>query len=187
MTYNYVRRTGAFLILALVAAVVAAWTWRLLTPSEFTYRNKRLSVWLQELEYWGGDTNNPAFVAFTQIGTNAIPPLLEIIRSPSTRFEKMILKVNRRQSFFEIPDGKPWLRAGAASWALYAMGTNARPALPALTNLLFHTNGLFSGTTALASMGPEGVRILIAALTNQSYRIRLAAAAREVGRASVGA
>jgi len=140
--YSYVRRTGTFLILALVAAVVTVATWRLLTPREFTYRNKRLTVWLQELEYWGGDANHPAFVAFTQIGTNAIPPLLEIIRSPSTRFQKMILKVNRRQSFFELPDGKPWLRAGAASLALDADGTNARPALPTLTNLLFHTNAV---------------------------------------------
>lgn len=164
------------MILGLVAAVVAVFAWRLLTPREFTYRNKRLSVWLQELEYEGGDTNQPAFVALSQMGTNAIPPLLEIIGAPRSRYQKLIFKFNRRQSFLQLPDGQPWRRAGAASWALYAMGTNARPALPALTNLLFHTNGLFTGTTALAGMGPNGVQALIVGLTNQSDRIRLAAA-----------
>jgi len=174
-----VQRPGTFLRLVFAVAILAlcAWgVWRLVTPTEFTYRNKRLSVWLQELEYEGGDTNQPAFVALSQMGTNAIPPLLEIIRAPRTRFERLISKVNRRQSVFKLPDGKPWLKAGDASLALYAMGTNARPALPALTNLLFHTNALFSGTTALAAMGPDGVRVLIVALTNQSDLIRDAAA-----------
>src|ERR1041384_927177 len=145
-------------------------------PAEFRFQNKRLSIWLRGLDYWRGDTNDPAFVAFTHMPTNPIPPLLEIIRSPRTPSQEVIHKFNRKQSFLRIDEGKSWRRSSAASWALYAMGTNARPAFHALTNLLFETNALFSSTIPLAAMGSDGIGVLIVALTNQDWRIRDSAA-----------
>src|SRR5437899_1287491 len=64
----------------------------------------------------------------------------------------------------------------AATWALYAMSTNAKPALPALTNLLLHTNELIPSAIVLAGIGSDAIPILLAALTNQDWRIRHAVA-----------
>src|SRR4051812_24283264 len=96
-------------------------------------------------------------------------------RSPHSRFQKAIRKFNRKQSFFQVPQGTPSQRGSAASTALYAMGTNAQPALPALTNLLLHTNALINSSFALAGIGSDGVKVLIMALTNQNAMIRDAA------------
>jgi HEAT repeat protein len=128
------------------------------------------------LEGWDGDTNNGAFVAFRGMGTNAIPPLIDILQSGGPRLQKMISDINRGQTAFRLPFGTPWHRTLAAAWALYAMGTNARPALPALTNLLFHSNNTISSSTALAGLGPDGISSLITALTHKDFRIRFAAA-----------
>jgi HEAT repeat protein len=56
------------------------------------------------------------------------------------------------------------------------MGTNAKPAFAALTNLLFHANTLSDAGIPLAGMGSEALPPLLAALTNQNAVIRHSAA-----------
>jgi len=85
------------------------------------------------------------------------------------------MKVNQAQSLVSLPGGEPWKKEMAAAWAIYFMGTNALPALPALTNMLFHTNALVSCTTALAGIGSDAVPALLRATTSQDFTIRLAA------------
>src|SRR6476469_7235267 len=68
------------LAIVLVAVVgVAAWQWS--QPREPVYQGKRLSYWLRAMEEWDGDTNSAVFVSFRVMGTNAIPPLLNVIES----------------------------------------------------------------------------------------------------------
>ena len=119
-----------------------------------------------------GDTNDPAFVAFSRMDTNVIPFLVERIRAPDSWLENLIHKANRKQDLVHIPSGETWPRDLAAAYALYAMGTNAKPALPALANMLFHTNGLPACSIPLAGMGSAGIHALIQASTNQSWPIR---------------
>src|SRR5437588_7191699 len=166
----------SMLLIAVIAIALGAVIWRLLLPREPMYQNKPLSAWLKDLENWDGDTNNAAFVAFHEMGTNSVPALLNVIQSGGPRFQRMMLELNRKQPLVHLPFGTPWHQTIAASRALYAMGTNARSALPVLTNLLFHTNALITSTIALAGIGPEALPSLLSALTNQSYRIRLSAA-----------
>src|SRR6266446_748791 len=128
----------------LFVALLGGLVWMLSRPAEPIYQGKPLSAWLDDLHTWGGETNHPAFVAFRGMGTNAIPALLTIIQSGDPPFfQSLILELNRVQSLAHFPVRDPWTRRRAASWALYAMGANARPAFPALTNLLFHTNTLW--------------------------------------------
>ena len=119
---------------------------------------------------------NPAFVAFRERGTNAIPLLLKVLQSGGPRLQRTIMKLNHKQNLVTLPYGQPWHQTTAAAWALYAMGSNASPALPALTNLLFRSNILISTTTAMAGIGVEAIPVLLAALTNRDYRIRHSAA-----------
>src|SRR6185295_2397 len=141
---------------ASVLIVVGVMAWFVFSPHEPVYEGKTLSHWLKDLEDWNGDTNYPAFVAFREMGTNAIPTLLSIIQSGGTAGQRMIQKLNQEQSLIELPYREPLHQSLAASIALYAMGSNAVTALPTLTNLLFHTNALFESTTAIAGMGPAG-------------------------------
>src|SRR5438552_9593755 len=48
--------------------------------------------WLGDLEQWDGDTNNPAFVAFREMGTNPIPLLLKVIQTRGSRLQRTIMR-----------------------------------------------------------------------------------------------
>jgi HEAT repeat protein len=165
----------ALLFVALLGGVV----WVLSRPTEPAYQGKPLSAWLNEYNGRPGDTNQAALVAIREMGTNAIPALLKIIESDDPPFQRMMSELNRKQSLVHFPvREKPYPR-WAASAALYAMGANARPAFPALTNLLFHANSLFKSAApanALAGLGSSGLPPLLAALTNQNPFIRSSAA-----------
>jgi len=161
------------------AALAGGLVWMLSRPPEPVCQGKPLSAWLEETNGDLDDTNQATFVAFREMGTNAIPALLKIIQSGDPPFERLIFELNRRQSLVHFPLRETWPQRRAASIALYAMRANAKPAFPALTNLLFHTNTLFYGAdpaVSLAGMGSEGLPPLIAALTNQNVSIRYSAA-----------
>src|SRR6266704_5619607 len=124
----------AVLFVALLGGVV----WMLSRPPEPAYQGKPLSAWLEEINAYGvpGDTNQAAFVAFREMGTNAVPALLKIIESGDPPFERMVDKLNRMQSLVDFPVRGAWRQRSSASFALYAMGAKAKPAFPTLTNLL---------------------------------------------------
>lgn len=171
-----VTKKRAIILLVLFAAAVGLVFWLARQSAEPSYQGRSMRTWLHDLEKWNGTTNDPAFIAFREMGTNAIPGLLEILKSGGSAWQKMISKFNRQQSVVQLPLGTSWRRTLAASWALYAMGHNAKPALLALTNLLFSSNALVTSSTALAGIGSDAVPSLLAALTNQNYRIRFSAA-----------
>jgi hypothetical protein len=157
------------------ATLLAILVWLIRSPGEPTYQHRSLHSWLKDLKNWDGDTNAPAYIAFREMGTNAIPGLLHVIESGGPRINRIIMKINQKQSLVRLPFGRPWEQTMAATRALCAMGTNAKPALPALTNLLLHTNALntiFESTIVLAGIGSDATPILLTALTNQNYRIR---------------
>jgi HEAT repeat protein len=156
--------------------------WMLSRLTEPAYQGKRLSAWLSEYSANGGPgKNNQADVAFREMGTKAIPWLLRIIRSDDPPFQRMTSELNRMQSLVHFPVREASKLRWAATFALYAMGTNAESALPALTNLLFRSNAanyllLLNSAISLAGMGTAGLPPLLAALTNQNSSIRAAAA-----------
>ncbi len=163
----------ALLCLALAGGLV----WMLSRPVEPAYQGKPLSAWLNDLyPQLNEDTNQAASAAFRQMGTNVIPALLKIIQSGDPPFEDLFSELNRVQSHVHFPVRERWHQRWAASRALYAMGANARPAFPTLTNLLLHDSTATYGALPLAGMGSEALPPLLAALTNQSPFIRYAAA-----------
>src|SRR5216683_355540 len=80
----------ALLFVALAGGVV----WMLSPPAEPVYQGKPLRAWLNDLYPWSGDTNEAAFVAFREMGANAIPMLLKIIQSGDPPFfQRLILEL----------------------------------------------------------------------------------------------
>jgi len=169
------KKRGILLALSF-AALAGGVVWLLSRPAEPVYQGKPLSAWLSEFTGVLGDTNQAAFVAFREMGPEAIPALLRIIQSADPPFLRLMGQLNRMQSLVRFPVREAWPHRLAASSALYAMGTNAKPAFSTLTNLLFHTNTVWLSAVPLAGMGSEGLPPLLAALTNQNAIIRVSAA-----------
>jgi hypothetical protein len=165
-----------FLLAVLFVALPGGVFWMLSRPTEPAYQGKPLRAWLNELDVdpYSVDTNQAAFVAFTEMGTNVIPALLKTIQSGDPPFEGFIFDLRRMLSLGHFPGRYARHQRWAASIALYAMGANAKPAFRTFTNLLFHTNTAYLGARPLAGMGSAGLPPLLAALTNQSARIRMA-------------
>jgi len=170
------------LLAVLVVAVLGGLAWLMQRRSEPVYHGKPFSYWLKDLEHWDKNTNNAALVAFHDMGTNAIPSLLDVLQSRRGLTEQTLMKLDMHQSsIFRHLYEDPWEKKMAASWALYAIGSNALPALPVLTNMLFDSNETAPGAIALAGIGSDGIPFLLAALTNQNHWVIRCAAAESLG------
>ncbi len=168
------NKKRVLLPLALFLGILGLVVWLGRVQQGPVYEGKTVREWMGELEHWDGDTNNAAYVVFEKMGTNAVPVLVETIQTGVPEWKRTIEDLSRRQSLIHLPFGELSDQALGAARALYAMGTNAMPAFPELTNMLFnpkYASGLESGI-ALAGMGHAGVSILLAAMTNQNDRIR---------------
>src|SRR5260370_5778745 len=164
------------LLAVLFVALLGGLVWMLSRPTEPAYQGKPLSAWLYEFNGLAGATNQAALVAFREMGSNAVPMLLKIIEADDSPFQGMMSELNRIQSLVHFPPGVTLHQRWGAAWALYAMGANAKPAFPAITNQLFQSNTLFFSGVPLAGMGSDGLPPLFAALTNQNASIRYSAA-----------
>jgi hypothetical protein len=114
--------------------------------------------------------------AVRQIGTNAIPKLIQLMASKATAGQKIRLAIAEwrwlptKASQYLYPYA---IRHTAQSRQIAAydgfaiLGTNAAPALPALSNLLFGTAVDLPLTLAIADFGPEGLALLTNALACQ--------------------
>jgi hypothetical protein len=126
---------------------------------------------------------DPATVATRQIGTNAIPRLLELMAARPGAVERsrdyLAPKLPGFLSFFLnttrlIPTAER--RHVAACIGFQALGTNAESALPALSNLLQRPGSDFELGCAIAGIGPKGRTVLVHALTNSDSQARRVAA-----------
>jgi HEAT repeat protein len=174
------------------AFVIALLAWRLLPSPEPMYNGKSLSAWAQQhgSNFWSGAhdeaAKKEAEIAIQQIGTNAVPYLLDMIRVRDSGVKKRLRAV--------LPE--PWhhklqlsdefshqiiRRHGA--YGLGALGSNATSALPALIEVATHhrdEDGRYAAVCAMGSMGAAAepaIPFLIQCLTNDVSSIRFGAAA----------
>ena len=127
------------------------------------YNGRTLSEWASDINPGNPEaTRDQAKQAIRQIGTNAIPFLLEELRAFS--------EINRANfNPFEWQD-----RRNNIYNAFAALGPIAEPAIPSLTDLM--DSGSFAAyiaADALAEIGPKGDIPLVKTLTNGSLAIRV--------------
>jgi len=124
-------------------------------------------------------------IAVQAIGTNALPFLLNWIQQEPPRLGSAIRKhlpsgiANTGLGTYLI-FGTHHERATDAAIAFYILGSNAAPAIPALTNLMkdsTHPTTARSAITALGGLGAAGFPYVAAGLadTNQVHRKYIAA------------
>lgn len=162
------------------------------------YQGRPLSEWITEYEKSLPATtgDQPAADAVRQIGTNAIPVLMEWINYNRPKVvimaENFLGATARRlglppRYYLRSFNRDQWTWRAIEAFAL--LGTNAAPAIPALTTLAAdpaHSDAAASAVGALNEMGPRGTAALLSLLTNAASphrRVIIAALSRNASAA----
>ena len=175
------RHSSAYLCaggLALAGAIF------FLLPGEPVYHGKRLNAWVADLHPSVGEARQQeAELALRAIGTNAVPYLLELLRHREPRLRRELREFSQRTKTFlrmHADYELPWVavveRDLQLSAAFAALGPSARPALPALTNLLLRPETTSVSASALARFGSDAFGPLTRALESSHAEVRAAAA-----------
>lgn len=163
------------LAVACMAAALFAWV----LPAggqEPSYDGLSLRQWLEILGDWrmNGTTNYyNARAAVRQIGTNAIPFLLEWIAYDPT------IPGDWPRNAGPYGDPRRYALARDAEYAFRVLGASAAPALPSLSNLVAlsqQPGGASRAIEAMSDIGPAALPQLIAILTNGAPPNRRSAA-----------
>jgi tetratricopeptide (TPR) repeat protein len=131
---NWTKRVA--LIVLVLAMGVGGFMWLVRPPREPSYQGKTLSEWLADYNDAGEaeDTNaqEECRDAIRHIGTNAIPPLLRILKAKDSAAKIKIMELLERQDFIRIPissvEEEKW-KLISGFHLLGQMATNAAPAL----------------------------------------------------------
>ncbi len=166
-------------LLAVVGIGLASWPRR---PPEPSYQGKRLGEWLRQYDVsFMPRPNTNADAAIREIGTNALPYLLNQLASSNPKRPYGIILNSGNKVFYEglHMRKEPWSdpaedRAWQAAAGLAALGPSASNAVPALVGLLDKPEITCSAAAgALADIGPPALPALAQALTNRSVSVRI--------------
>lgn len=148
-----------------------------------------LSYWLQGYTasvFGSSITNAPsrfeADEAVRDVGTNAMPLLLWMIRQKESPLKETISRILQKQSFIRWRYSPPWLLNAQAQGGFRALGPSASNAVPDLMEILEQDISILSRqvvVSALAAVGPAAKSaspLLLQALTNSDGAVRAHAA-----------
>jgi hypothetical protein len=118
-------------------------------------------------------------MAVKHIGTNGIPRLIQLISSSPSPWARIRGAIADRlpdklgEFFYPYQSRDVAERRKVAGFDGFTiLGTNAEPALPALSNLLFRGREDLQLTWAIANIGPKGIALLTDALTRTNAHRR---------------
>lgn len=167
-----------FVLPCLLSAGLLFCAWPAREP---VYDGKSLSEWMIELGTESDDSLDLPEYAVRQMGTNALPALLRMIRSRDSRFKLKLMELAAKQSLIPVHFTPASARQWRAIWAFRALGPAA---VPALTNLLGDPNAtVFVRQYAAVSLGQyenqakAAVPALLQAVNDPDAQVRTAAAA----------
>jgi len=148
-----------------------------LRPGEPSYQGNLLSTWLAELSNGSSEDRKAAEVAIREIGTNALPILLQELRASDDSPVKMKLwELAERQKFIKIHVTLVSDRWERALNGFEALGATAKPAVPELVAMLGAPDTAARAAMALMNIGSESVPPLMDALTSSNLLMRAWAA-----------
>jgi HEAT repeat protein len=163
-----------------LAAVLVWAAWFFLKHREPVYQGKTLNAWMEQCnKYLLASKNSPelakreeAQAAIRQIGTNALPALLGMVRARDSALKAKLIALGRQQTLFKLPFKPAGYYHGKATWGFGALGAAAKPAVPALIELLQDKDKEVraSAATCLSLIGPDAkdaVPALIQALNRE--------------------
>jgi len=154
------RRT---LLVTLLIAVLGGVSWLLLRPDpEPIYQGKPLSYWLRGFD--SGSTpsaQGKADEAMRQIGTNAIPTLLRMLKPTDSQFKLNLIQFAKKQNLINIKWRTAWTLHREALFGFRCLGPQGKTAVPALLEIYnerrsgqYYRDCVFFAQT-FATMGPD--------------------------------
>ncbi|MDB6022642.1 MAG: putative lyase [Pedosphaera sp.] len=145
-------RTRRIIFFSLAGIFLAAFAWWLLKPREPSYQGKSLTVWLKQAEpregYELSEANPEAINAIREIGTKAIPTLLKFAAAKDTRLIKFLLKLEEKQSLISLHLRSQTDLESLAAYGFFALGPDAKNAVPGLAVLLKDDDAAVRSTAA---------------------------------------
>jgi len=121
------------IILVLLTVVLLTVAIYLLRPREPAYQGIRLSAWLKQLAHpqdW--QHREAAEEAIWQIGTNAVPYLLEVLQKSDAPFKVRSINWLEKKTHMDLDRFRTADRQAAAAAAIQVLGARFRPWLPEL-------------------------------------------------------
>lgn len=128
------RRTLMLSLLAVISFAGLAWLLRNPSPSEPVYKGLRLREWLAQNQD-GTYVHDGAEDAVRQIGTNAIPTLLQMLRAHDSPLKLKLMELAQKQHVIPIHWAPAEYQAMAAQDAFYILGPIASNAVPGLIQI----------------------------------------------------
>lgn len=163
-----------FFVILLLITVVASF---FLRTSEPSYAGVSLGV-LCERIYDSHENQAEAMKAVHNIGFNAVPWLLNEMRSSERTLRSRANELLARQSFVKWRFEKPSTSWSRAMCGFLALGGEGSQAIPELENMVTQENPrCLMATMSLAGIGHEAVPLLCRHLTNESMHVASAVAA----------
>ena len=178
------KRTKTLALILLSAAALALLAFALLRPAsepEPQYKGRPLSYWLSLYPPADAEKRAAADEAVTQIGTNALPFLLNWIR-----YERPAWRTRAARALSRMPDPLqrltwPWVisrsetLAGSSGSGFQTLGTNAVGAIPELTRLMRNTNATQTARRAIQALtciGTNSLPSLLSAAEDSRLPVR---------------
>ncbi len=164
---------AGFLLIASLAVVASF----LRKPAEPIYEGRSLGVWLRG--YLGGEPERQrADEVMLQIGTNAIPTLLRMLRERDSAIAVRLVVLLRRQNLVKIRYTFADERNAEAAQAFAVLGARAKDAVPELIRIYqqnFSDSSRCRACNSLGAVGPaasEAIPTLLSGLTNADWSVR---------------
>ncbi len=166
--------------LVFILVVLATLFFLAVRPRQPAYGGRTLDAWLRDLQKdrpWA--EREAAEEAISQIGTNAVPHLLQLLRRSDPAFKRDVLKWVQAQTKLDTSSLSTAESSSAAVEAFRVLGPRARPWLPDLEPLVSTNDPLVCLMAAWAIANTrcdEAGPILARALSNSVPGVRLSAA-----------
>lgn len=135
-------------------------------PPEPTYDGKPLSYWLQACGrsvfglYTGAIPQHPteeeASHAIREMGTNAVPPLLRMLRAHDSKLKTKVMDLLQRQDWIEIYSEPAVYKNIKAASAFEILGPSAGNAVPQLIHILETDSSAFAQQNIPGILGHIG-------------------------------
>ena len=164
------RKGFRILLVMLLLAVAGGIAWLALhQPREPIYQGKRLSIWLHGYD----NAASPQFRAETDeavrnIGTNAIPILLHMLRENDSSLRFRLLRLLGKQHLIKISFAPPKALNEEARFAFKILGARASNAVPELIQIYsrnLSVESQWAVSTSLGWIGPAASNAIPVLLT----------------------
>ena len=168
------KRRILFTLLSIVAVGALVWLILPAGESEPVYQGKPLREWLALYRFHidGLFGNDQADEAIRQIGTNAIPTLLEMLQEHDSDLKLKWVALLRKQNFIQPPQTAS-LHNSQAAMAFHVLGSSDSNAVPALVQIYSRKTSIASQEATVEALGdigpsasPAATPVLLDALTN---------------------